>query len=307
MIICKRTFWRNGIILAIIGMTAATLCGSRPCHADFIQTSSSGLYQSTDGKTKVILGNNDGAQGIFIAYLKQGISPQEFNAEKIPSAETSHVFVRFDPSAENGYSEIVIGNQKYRLSGNATLYLNEEGSVSVNIDNTNPYLTITEKGLGKSVDSVLGFYGTTEVVKGSGNVAAILTANQLSGNLARVIQPYVVKDGKLWISGKEVSTPSVGLFVKHEHECLNSSTAILTLSQLQRIQKTKSEAERGSVLDQILKENARLAPTKGHLVLRADAKSPVIMLNIRDKNILDLRAIKNTVSTRKICVLSPIN
>lgn len=293
--------------LVIVALTAIALLGGPPCRADFIQTSSTGLYQSTDGRTKVIVGANDGAQGIFVAYLKNGIPPQEFNAEKIPMMDASHIFVRFDATAEIGYSEIMIGDKSYKLSGNATLFLNEEKSVSVNIDNTNPYLTITEKGSEKSGDSVLGFYGTTEVVKGTGNVAAILTANQLSGDIARVIQPYAIKEGKLWLNGKEVSTPSVGLFMKHEHECLNSSTALLTLNQLQKIQKIKSEDQRRSVLEHILRENARVVPLRGHLVLRADAKTPVIVLNIRDKNILDLRPIKNAVSTRAICVLSPIS
>lgn len=287
----------------VLAFTTTSISAAR---ADFIQTSSGGVYQSSDGRTKVIVGNNDGAQGIFVLYLKNPIAPQEFNAERIPTTDAAHLFVRFDPSAQLGYSEIVVGARAHKVVGNLTILLNEQGTVAVNIDNTNPYLSITSKGANNTEDSILGFYGLTEVVKGTGNVASILTANQLNASMAKVIKPYLIKDDGLFLGDKPVATPNLGVFIKHEHECLLPTTSVITLAQLSSVQKTKPESQQGTLLEKYLKENQRVVPTKGHLVLRADQKAPVIMLNIRDKNILDLRAIKNSVSSKKVCVLSPV-
>jgi len=281
------------------------LAAPRECRAEFIQTMSSGVYQSTDGRTKVVLGNNEGAQGIFVLQLKEGVSPQEFNIEKTPVQDTSHIFIKFDPSQENGYSEAIIGQRSYTIAGNATLLLGD-GSTEVNIDNTNPYLTVTQRDSGKAQESVLGFYGMTPVVQGSGNLATILTANQLNTDIAHVIKPYIIKPDGVFLNDKQIEAPNLGIFVKRDHECLRSSTAILTLGQLKQIQAAKGEALQAKLIDQFLHDNSKSSPTKGHLVLRADPASPVVMLSIADKNVVDLRAIKNSFSARKICVLSPV-
>jgi hypothetical protein len=281
-----------------------TITSPFPCFADFIQTMGSGVYQSTDGRTKVVLGNNDGAQGIFVVFVKDGIPPQEFNIEKIPASDAAHLFIRFDPSQQNGYSEAIIGDRSYSIAGNATFSLGN-GSATVNIDNTNPYLTVTHREAGKDGESLLGFYGMTPVVQGNGNLATILTANQLNPEIARVIKPYVVKTEGLFLNDKPVETPSLGIYVKRDHECLKVSTLILTFSQLKQIQ-TANSADQAKLMDQFLRDNAKSAPTKGHLVLRADPSSPVVMLNIADKNVVDLRAIQSASAARKVCVLSPI-
>lgn len=277
----------------------------RECRADFIQTMSSGVYQSTDGRTKVVLGNNDGAQGIFVLQLKEGVSPQEFNIEKTPAQDAAHIFIKFDPSQENGYSEAVIGEHSYTIAGNVTFLLGD-GTTAVNIDNTNPYLTVTQRDAGKTGESVLGFYGMTPVVQGSGNLATILTANQLNPEIAHIIKPYVIKPDGVFLNDKPVDAKNLGIFVKRDHECLRSSTALITLAQLKQIQNAHGEAVQGKLIDQFLRDNSKSSPTKGHLVLRADPASPVVMLNIADKNVVDLRAIKNSFSARKICVLSPV-
>lgn len=276
-------------------------------RAEFLQTASSGVYQSSDGKTKVILGNDEGAQGIFVAQFDSPVPPQEFNPAKMPVQGSTHVFIRFDPSVENAYSQAVIGKATFKLVGNLTLLLGQGGSVEINIDNTNPYLTITLRGAGKEGDSVLGFYGITPVVQGVGNVATILTANQLNPETAKVIKPYVVENETVSINGRAVETPSLGIFVKREHDCLKSSTTILTLPQLKRVQAAKGEAAQAQLLEEAIKTNLKTPPTRGHLVLRAEPSSPVVMLNIAEKNVLDLRLIKNSFSSKKICVLSPIN
>lgn len=275
-------------------------------RAEFIQTMSSGVYQTPDGKVKVILGNNDGAQGLFIAYFKQAISPQEFNAEKLPVEGSSHVFVRFDPNAEYRYSELVIGEKVYKASGNYNLILGDDGLVKINVDNTNPYLTVSYQGKERGADALIGFYGLTEVVKGSGNLAAIVTANQLSKGVAAIIQPYTVKENALWLKAKKVETPSIGLFVKNEHMCLKESTSVLTLAQLKRVQEAKQENQKAQLLESFLKDNKKSKPTRNYLVLRADPEAPMIMLDM-SQNVYDLRQIKNSFSKNVVCVLSPIS
>jgi len=274
--------------------------------AQFLQTMSSGVYQSADGHVKVIVGNNDGAQGIFVTYLKDEVSPQEFNAEKIPSKNSAHAFVAFDPTEENGYHRLMIGEKSFKIVGNLTLHLTADGWVSVNIDNTAPYLTITQRGQGKAAETLVGFYGTTPVVQGSGALATILTANQLSPEISKVMKPYELRSEGLFLNGKAVDSPNIGLFIKREHECLKPTTSLLTLAQLKQIQVSKGEVAQAKLLEQYLRDNQKRPPMQGFLVLRADASAPVVMLNISEKNVFDLRAIKNSFSAKKICVLSPI-
>jgi hypothetical protein len=276
--------------------------------AQFIQTASSGVYQSADGHTKVILSHKEGAQGIFVAHFKEGIPPQELDLETAPQLGTTHVFIKFDPSAEHQYSEILIGERRYKIAGNLNIWLTPNGSVSVNIDNMNPYLTVTQREGGTSGDHLVGFYGMTEVVKGSGNVATILTANQLSPELAKVLRPYIAAPKSLALNSKDVTTPNVGVFVSREHECIKSpqSVSILTLPQLKSIQALKTESQRAQLLEKHLQQNRLKSPTVGQLILRAEKSGPMILLDIATKNIFDMRAIKNSFSSRKICVVSPI-
>ncbi len=279
----------------------------RSSYAQFLQTMSSGVYQSADGHVKVIVGNNDGAQGIFVAFARDEITPQEFNAEKLPIDGTTHAFISFDATQEHGYNNLTIGDKSFKIVGNLTLHLSEGGGVSVNIDNTAPYLTITQRAQGKAPETLLGFYGTTPVVQGSGALATILTANQLSPEVSKVMKPYEVRSDGLFLNSKKVESPTIGLFIQREHECLKPTTAVLTLSQLKQIQATKGEGPQAKLLEQSLRDNQKRPPTQGFLVLRADSNSPVIMLNITEKNVFDLRIIKNSFSAKKICVLSPIS
>jgi hypothetical protein len=289
--------------------SAALLLGSgseSQAEYRFIQTLSTGVYQSTDGLAKVIVGSKDGALGLFIAHFKSGIDAQEFNAEKLPQEGSSHMFIRFDPAAEFPYSEAVLGERSYRIVGNLNVFMGENNAMSVHIDNSNPYITVSIKGAKGKEEALVGFYGLSEVVTGSGNLAAILAANQQSPEIERVVKPYTLAEGQLKLNDKEVQTPTVGIFVKHEHECLKDTTATLTLAQLKKIQAQKGEPAQAKLLESFLAENKKSSPTRGHLVLRADTKSPMIMLNIATKNVLDYRAIANRFSTRQICVLSPI-
>jgi hypothetical protein len=295
--------------LVIKSLAALIICLSPiSLRADFIMTMSSGVYQSTDGKTKVILSNAEGAQGIFVTHLKDGVPPQEFNPEKIPAKDSGHVFIKFDPTSQNQYSEVTISDRTYKVAGNLNLWLTPDGGVSVNIDNTNPYITITKREASGKSDSLIGFYGMTEVVKGTGNLAAILSANQLSPDIAKIVKPYLIGQSGLTLNGKEVATATIGIFVNRDHECTtsNAKVSVLTLAQLQSIQKAKVESQQAQLLEKFMRENRVKSPTQGYLVLRADRSGPMILLNVASKDIFDMRQIKNTFSDRRICVLSPI-
>jgi len=276
--------------------------------AEFILTASSGVYQTDDGKTKVILSHRDGNQGIFVVHFQDGVAPQEFNPEAIPTTGVAHVFIRFSPNREHQYSDVVIGPNSYKVNGNLNIWLTPNGSVSVNIDNMNPYVTVTQRDSSGRGDAIIGFYGLTEVVRGKGNLAAILAANQLSPDLAKILKPYLASSEGLQLNGKIVQMPAIGLFVSREHECSKSAAgvSILTLAQLKTIQQAKSEAQQAQALERFLKENQQKPPTQGHLVLRAETNGPMILLDIASKNISDMRSIKNNFSKNKICVVSPI-
>ena len=294
----------RALLLALIWLALAPVCA----RAEFILTASSGVYQTDDGRTKVILSHKDGHQGIFVVHFKEGVAPQEFNPEAIPTTGVTHVFIRFNPNLEHQYSEIVIGPHSYKVNGNLNIWLTQNGSVSVNVDNMNPYLTVTQRDSNGRGDAIIGFYGLAEVVRGKGSLAAILAANQLSPDIAKILKPYLASPDGLQLNGKNVQTPAIGLFVSREHECSKDAAgvSILTLAQLKAIQQAKSEAQQAQSLDRFLKENQNKPPTKGHMVLRAEPNGPMILLDIATKNIFDMRAIKNNFSKNKICVVSPV-
>jgi hypothetical protein len=297
------------LVLALFVYLSQMTIAAEIASGQILQTGSSGVYQSSDGRLKVILSHRDGAQGIFVAYFKEGIPAQEFNPEKAPASGATHIFVRFNPMAEHQYSDVLVGEKSYKVAGNLNIWLTENGSVSVNVDNSNPYLTVTLRETDGRNDALVGFYGMTEVVKGSGNLAAILTANQLSPEIAKIVKPYVVASNGLRLNGRDVEAPAIGIFVKQEHDCLkhDQQVALLTLKQLKSIQASKPESQQAKLLESYLKENQTKSPLLGHLILRTEKSGPMILLNIATKNILDMRSIKNAFSNRTICVISPIS
>lgn len=298
---------RTAPLSALLSLALILLSAS--ANADFIMTTPAGVYQSDDGKTKIILSHRESSQGIFIAYFDEPIPPQEFNPERLPTSGATHIFVKFDPTSEYQYSEIIIGERHYKITGNLNIHLNPKGTVSINIDNLNPYLTITHRYNGTKNEALIGFYGMTEVVKGSGNLATILAANQLSPDMQKILKPYIAgQNNALLLGEKEVATPTVGLFFPREHECakLPPEIYILTLDQLKAIQKVKLEAQQVQMLEGFLKDNRNRSPTSGYLILRAQKKQPMILLSISSKNIFDMRLIKNTFSKQNICVISPV-
>jgi hypothetical protein len=285
----------------------ALLCLVSPLsasRADYILTRASGVYQHTNGSTKVILGTKNDAQGLFIVD-GPAISPQEFNLETMSPEGARHVFIKFDAQAQPPtYSEIIINDKTYKVSGNLTLSVGPKTLVSV--DNNNPYLTVvTEGSQANEAPSILGFSGLNEIVKGSGTMATALAANQLNADVAKVIRPYAVENNELTLNGKPVTNSLIGTFIKPESECLKPNTVILLANEMTKIQTAKSEDERIKLLDQSMKDAKKSSRLQENLVLKTDPKS-VILLDIREKNVREMHAIALKASKEKICVISDL-
>jgi len=283
--------------------TAYMVSGTQELTAEFILTRASGVYQHSNGSTKVILGSKNDAQGIFI-MAGPPIAPQEFNLETTSAENVKHIFVRFDGQAQPPtYSEIVINDKVYKVSGNLTITI---GKTFIGIDNNNPYLTVVTEGASSGEPaSIIGFSGLNEIVKGSGAIATILAANQLNPEVAKVILPYTVDNNQLLLNGKPVTTPMIGTFVRPENECLKPSSVILYGSDLSRITAAKNEEERIKLLDKFMTDAKRSNPLQQHLVLKADPKS-VILLDISDKNVHEMHEVKLKSARQRICVVSDI-
>lgn len=292
----KRRVWSSLV-------ASAVACFAPSARADFILTRASGVYQHSNGTSKVILGSKNDAQGIFV-MVGNPIAPQEFNLETTPPEGIKHIFIRFDGQAQPPtYSEIIINDKVYKVSGNLTLNM---GKTYVSIDNNNPYLTVVTEGAHSGEPaSILGFSGLNEIVKGSGPIATILAANQLNPEVAKVILPYAVEDNELRLNGKPVTTPVIGTFVRPENECLKPTSVVLYSTDLTKITTAKSEDERIQLLDKFMTDAKKKSPLAEHLVLKADPKS-VILLNIRDKNVHEMHEVKLTSARQRICVITSI-
>ena len=291
-------------LLQFAGILLAAALFSLDARADFLQTMATGVYQNVTGHVKVVVSSQPGATGLFV-MAGPPINPQEFNLEGTHPGGFTHVFIRFSEElSPPGYSAIEIKGKSYKISGNLTLNL--AGFATINIDNNNPYLTIvTEGAAAQGKPDILGFSGTTEVIRGSGNAAAILAANQLDVEVAQIIRPYEVKGDELLLNGKKIVAPAVGTFIRPDSECLKPTSVILTNVQVLQVQSAKTEDERLKILSAALKESQRSSPLKGHLVLKSE-KNSVILLSVTDKNIKEMHPIKSASLKKPVCVISDI-
>jgi hypothetical protein len=293
------TFLALAILLLFGALSAATTT-----QAEFLLTMASGVYQHTDGKTKIVVSSKEGAEGLFIMEGSE-IAPQEFNLASTPSEGVNHIFVRFqETEAGPIYSEIVVGTRSYAVTGNLTIRLSPRTSIS--IDNTNPYLSVVTEGTDPAKTlSIVGFFGLTEVLRGSGNAAILLAANQLDPAVSLVIKPYVLVGGALMINDKPVTTPTIGTYIKPNSECLNPETTILSARQITELRQVKDEATRVKLFERFVSENKKHSPLKGHLILKADPKS-VILLDAEGQNVRQMSRISDSVSSRRVCAISDL-
>jgi hypothetical protein len=294
---------RRDRLVSILLAATVSFWGAGQAQADFILTRASGVYQHSSGTSKVIVGSKNDAQGIFV-MAGSPIAPQEFNIETTPAEGMKHIFIRFDGQAQPPtYSELVINEKVYKVSGNLTINI---GKTFIGIDNNNPYLTVvTEGATTAEPPAIVGFSGLNEIVKGSGAVATILAANQLNPEVAKVILPYTVENNELLLNGRPVTTPMVGTFVRPESECLKPGSVVLYNTDLNKVTAAKSEEERIKLLEKLMADAKRSNPLHQHLVLKADPKS-IILLDIREKNIHEMHEVKLKSARQRICVISEI-
>jgi hypothetical protein len=291
------------LLLTIAVLVYGGTFASKDARGDFLLTMSSGVYQHTEGRTKVVVSSGQGAEGLFIIEGTE-ISPQEFNLATTTSEGVNHIFVRFDQTdAGPRYSEILVGNTRYAVSGNLSIRLSEHTLIS--IDNNNPYLSVVTEGRSAKTLSIVGFFGLTEVVRGAGNAAILLAANQLDPSVALIIKPYVLLEGTLKINDKPVTTPTIGTYVKPNSECLNSETIILSGAQLSQLRQVKDEAARVKLFERFVAENKKSSPLKDHLILKADPKS-VILLDAKGQNVRQMSKISESVSSHRVCAISDL-
>jgi hypothetical protein len=290
-------------LLSLLTVFCAVLLPSQhPLRADWIQTMDGGVYQDSSGKVKVIVASKQGSEGIFV-LSGASVPVQLFNIEQTPPAGTNHLFIRFESSAQPPvYSEVVINERTYKISGNLTINIDKD--TTVGIDNNNPYLTIVTEHDGHA-PAVLGFSGLNEVVRGTGVASTILAANQLNSEAAKVIRPYNLKDGQIFLGDQSIGSGRLGILVRPENECLKPAATVLNQTQLATIRQAKSDQERAKLLEQFLKESKKSAPLKGFLVLKAES-ARVILLDIRDQNVFSLSALSSSNAQQKVCVLAPL-
>lgn len=176
----------------------------------FIETQI-GVYQSSAKNLAVIVSYTE--PGIFIAKIPE-TEIQIFDPEKITTKETS-IFISYDLSRDF-YNKLHIQDKVFKIKGSLTINL---GNIVVAIDNSNPYLTVSDN----VNEVILGFKGLEKVVNESGNASlAFLEANQFN-EYSDIISPLNLKNGNLYLKNKLVDISAVGLSIQRkEHECINT-------------------------------------------------------------------------------------
>ena len=288
---------RLGTIIIIITLFSLVKVSSN-ARAEFIQTKP-GMYQSTDGIAVAIISRDENAQGIFFFRSVESIPIQEFDAETLPTENVSHVFVSFDAAGEHPYSTIEIGKTKYKVQGNLTIWLDDTGKSRIDIDNSNPYLTLIHSENASLEESLVGFYGITEVVRGSGELSAVLAANQLNPSIAKVIKPYSLGQNSLMFGNRPHRRTNVGLTIERNHTCHSRKTLYISDDQLKKVRQQKTTAEKAALLNNILEANNKTFPLKSHIILRAfngKEDNQVIAMDIGSKDVVRVSQLKHEVT-----------
>lgn len=286
---------------------------SPDARAEFIQTKP-GMYQSTDGQVVAVISRDEQAQGIFFFRSTEPIPIQAFDPERLSPENVAHVFVGFEATEERPYSTIRIGNTSYKVLGNLTIWLDDAGRSRIDVDNSNPYLTLIHSSSAPAEESLLGFYGITEVVRGSGELSAVLAANQLNASIAKVIKPYTLGQSALMFGNRPLRRPHVGLAIERNHTCLSQTSLFISDIQLKKVRQQRSVSEKASLLNKMLEANQKRFPLNGYLTLRSindKANSEVIALDIVSKNVVRVSPLKNDVTfggrSQPVCLIESMS
>jgi hypothetical protein len=251
----------------------------------------SGMYQSTDGLLSAIVSQNEGQQGIFFFLADEPIGIQEYNPAKLSLDSGKHVFIQFNPSLDSPYHAIRIGQNSYNVNGNLTLWLDRAGDTRIDIDNSNPYLTLIHSDPTDKTETIVGFYGITEVIRGTGEMSAILAANQLNRKLSHVIKPYTLGDTALLLNNRPVRRTAVGMSIERNHTCLSPNTLLITDEQLKTVRRERDSNRKAKLLNDTLQANLQNSPLRGQLILRSfsdEEQNQVITLNVATKDVTQI-------------------
>ena len=307
---------RRRLVVSTAAVLLIALCawvGFMTPACAIIQTGSLGVYQSEDGRLKIIksLGEN---QGLFVALLRDPVSPQEFDPAalqddpKKPHEGVAHLFIRFDGTAEYPYSEILIGEKRYKVGGNFSFLFGDGKHLRIDVDNNGPYLTLHYSPGGDAPDSLIGFYGITEAVNRSASDKGkkdlqLLRARPFDVKMTQSIKPYRFEGGQLFVGKKPIEN-MVGSFFKPKHPCLDAPS--LTDEQLRQIQQLKNEVEQAKLLSSFLAKNSKDSPTRGTVLIKSEPNEPMVLLRVPatdERSVLSLKQIRS--GTKTVCVLSP--
>lgn len=264
---------------------------------EFLETGP-GVFQSTSLRERIIVSYDD--PGIFI-LSSVPIGIQEFNPEEIEADLSKHIFIAFDP-ATNRYTELIAGDQSYRINGSFTVLMSR---MRIAVDNLNPYLTVSVE----NDQTIVGFRGLQTVVNATGDVAlTFLEANQLD-SYSDLIVPYdLKKEGTnqyLLLKDQKVSSKSIGLSLKPpRNTCLDSPTTVyLTERDVARVKRIRNANERLVFLERAFQRNASNDPLAETLTLKI-TKDAVIHFNFNELSIKRVSPMKNRFGSKTVCVIN---
>ncbi len=295
-------------------MLVSVLCFglSNELQAELIKPRS-GMYQSTDGLLSAIVSQNEGEQGIFFFLADEPIGVQEYNPAQLSLDSGRHVFIQFNPSLDSPYHMIRIGQHSYKVHGNLTLWLDRTGNTRIDIDNSNPYLTLIHNDSSDKTEAIVGFYGITEVIRGAGEMSAILAANQLNPKIASIIKPYTLGDKALLLNNRPVQRPTIGLSIERNHTCLSRNTLLIRDEQLKIVQKENNPGLKAKLLSDALEANLQNSPLRGQLILRSFSdkeQNQVITLDIATKDVTQISPLSKQIEMNgkqhPACLISPL-
>lgn len=240
-------------------LLASLACTTPPAHAEFIR-SAPAVYQHSGKRLKIIISERSSYTGIFIALAKEEIELQEFDPRRVPAVGATHIFIGFDEHQQR-YQSLFLGESEYQIQGSFDLRFDE---FRISVDNTKPYLSIVYepsqkigKGNSKLQPDILGFLGTLPVVNMTGDTAiALFEANTFAAQRS-LIQPYILKDQTLMLSGKPTSTRKVGLELEpQKNPCFTESTVFLAQYQLEEVKRLRDKTEKLGLLAKMLEHSA---------------------------------------------------
>lgn len=257
----------------------------------FLQTHA-GVYQTL--RAKVIASYGKPA-GFFILVSDKPIPLQSFDIQQIKPDEVQSVFVEYSIE-DDRYVALHVNDNIYKLIGNVTFTIND---VRIGIDNMNAYLSLT---LGSGL---IGFRGLERVIDSSGALSVVAEANEYGDYYD--IAPYVLKEGKLLLRGKEVSSNSrIGLLLEQQkNPCLNEDVLFLTQEKIDQI-KVAAQSKRATLLQEALvKNNSKIFLSKS-LPLRVQSDF-LVALDYLEGLIYEVTPIKSLFAGRHLCVVKTMD